>query len=992
MLQSVFRRHVRSAHLLCVMAAMALVFLTVPTAMAQSLIEQLRPFIGQLTPERLRQLQQALQQEGEPGVLVESPLDQARRDQARRSAEQRRQRGDIGALIRERALEQALAEPPSPLESDFSARIGSLVRQFGYDVFRPGVAAPGPKVGAIRLGVLAPGPMVGAIHESYVLGIGDELVVTFHGQVSRIVRTLIDREGRVILPKLPPIPAAGRAYGDFVRELRALTAASMLGTEVFVSLGAVRSVSVLIVGEVVRPGVHQLTGLSTVFDGMVAAGGVKKTGSLRRIRVVRGDATFWLDAYDLLFTGLFDRDVRIFEGDRIVVPPIGATVAVAGKVKRPAIYELREGRSSIALDRLLELASGLLRPKGNRFLQVSIDPSGLEQIVERDLGSAAPVSDGDILLVTYRENILLGSAVLDGHVRLRQRRSVVSAPTVRRLIGEGTLLEDNPYLLFAALRTIDPQTRTAKFIPLNLEHVLEGRTDYTLKSDDTLIVLSADDIGYLASSDVQAVLSGRPLPLNRIDPTRLDQESVRKLEPGTRAKIDAIRQTRRDRSQQSQFDTLQQVRAAALRQPQAGALARTERGIIDRSRLEPLGRPDLATVTPICSGLRKLATIKASARTGRYASAIRAVLSDQEVTLENRLPCPEIFDRYGDLLPFLLDYVVSLNGEVQVPGAYPILPGTSLSSVAAVAGGLTREVDLTSIELTRFTVESLAGTSRVERGYLALATTGLKNVVVNPGDSVRFNPVFTDRDTGPVRLVGEFVRPGLYEIRRGERLSELIARAGGITPQAYPYGAVFTRERVKQAEREANQRAANELESAFVTALTTRGQTAVQQAAAAEAVRGLAGELRERPPVGRVVIEADPAVLALRPEGDMVLEPGDRLFMPKKPNSVSVIGEVLNPGTLQHAVGLEPDDYIDKAGGFRKSADDTRVFIVLPNGTAQRVALSAWNRTPAQIPPGSMIVVPRDPTPFNLLAFLTDTTAILSQVAISAASLAVINR
>ncbi len=174
--------------------------------------------------------------------------------------------------------------------------------------------------------------------------------------------------------------------------------------------------------------------------------------------------------------------------------------------------------------------------------------------------------------------------------------------------------------------------------------------------------------------------------------------------------------------------------------------------------------------------------------------------------------------------------------------------------------------------------------------------------------------------------------------------------------------------------------------------MTTRRQTAFQPAAAADAVRNLAQQLRERPPVGRVVIEADPAVLALRPERDTVLEPGDRLFMPKQPNSVSVIGEVLNPGTLRYAAGLEPDDYIDKAGGFRKAADDTRVFIVLPNGTAQPVALSAWNRTPAQIAPGSTIVVPRDPTPFNLVAFLSDATSILSQLAITGAALAVINR
>ncbi len=89
--------------------------------------------------------------------------------------------------------------------------------------------------------------------------------------------------------------------------------------------------------------------------------------------------------------------------------------------------------------------------------------------------------------------------------------------------------------------------------------------------------------------------------------------------------------------------------------------------------------------------------------------------------------------------------------------------------------------------------------------------------------------------------------------------------------------------------------------------------------------------------------------------------------------------------------GLEADDYIDMAGGFRRSADDARVFVVLPNGTAHPVSLSAWNRTPVRVPQGSTIVVPRDPLPFDLFAFLKDTSEIISRLAITAASLAVIS-
>ncbi|MFQ5766199.1 MAG: SLBB domain-containing protein [Rhodospirillales bacterium] len=132
-------------------------------------------------------------------------------------------------------------------------------------------------------------------------------------------------------------------------------------------------------------------------------------------------------------------------------------------------------------------------------------------------------------------------------------------------------------------------------------------------------------------------------------------------------------------------------------------------------------------------------------------------------------------------------------------------------------------------------------------------------------------------------------------------------------------------------------------------------------------------------------------MLAARAELDTVLEPGDRLFVPKHPKSVSVIGEVLNPGALRFASGLEADDYIQMAGGLRRSADDARVFVVLPNGTARPVSLSAGNRTPVRVPRGSTIVGPKDPLPFDLFAFLRDTTEIVSRLAITAASLAVIS-
>ncbi len=144
--------------------------------------------------------------------------------------------------------------------------------------------------------------------------------------------------------------------------------------------------------------------------------------------------------------------------------------------------------------------------------------------------------------------------------------------------------------------------------------------------------------------------------------------------------------------------------------------------------------------------------------------------------------------------------------------------------------------------------------------------------------------------------------------------------------------------------------------------------------------------------IGRIVIEADPTVLQVRPEFDSVLEPGDRIFVPKRPNFVTVIGDVLNPGAMQFSSGQSADAYISQAGDYQRSADEDRVFVVLPNGSAQPLSLSSWNFTTVPIPPGSTIVVPKDPKPFDLLTFSRDITDLVSKIALTAASLAMISR
>lgn len=780
------------------------------------------------------------------------------------------------------------ADQVSRLEEDYSQRAVSDLRLYGYNIFG---------------GALSPKSVAtGRIPDNYVLGIGDELIFTFHGSTKRTVITRVDREGRVILPELLPMQAAGRTYSDFRQELEQRTAAALLGTQVFLSLGSVRMMSILMLGEVQNPGLHRMTSLATVIEALAVAGGIKKTGSMRAIRVRRGNQDVQFDFYNI-FLGNGDERMELQDGDSIIVPVIGATVAVDGEVKRPAIYELAKGQTTANIQDLVELAGGTLRPKGYAYLRTTFDDTGRQNVLDVPNGEGE-ATDGDIIAVRLQEDIQLGTVVLAGHVRVEGRRSLQAAPSVSKLIRDISSLRPSPYLPFAVVSTTNSVTRARIFESINIEHVLNGTADRELNQGDLVIVMSARDVEFLSSRSVRQVI------LNGV------------------------------------------------------------------------------ATEGMCSSLRRLARFISDSNLDRYSTAIRSFVVESEEQFEEDQPCPDIFEEYGDLLPFVLEYVIGVHGAIRRPGVFPVTEDTSLASLIAVTGGLSNNADHTSVELLEYRQLPERGISTIERKILDLTVQSPENITISPGSGVRFNALVNDQERSPVQLSGEFVRPGAYTIRRGETLLEIIDRAGGLTQQAYPYGAVFTRESVRDAQQDGFRRAAKEINDGLAAAALT-GDV---EGAALKVAQEIATELNQVAALGRIVIEADPVVLRARPELNSILEPGDRLVIPKRPNFVTVIGDVLNPASLQFFPGKSVDQYVSETGGPLRSALKKATFVVYPNGEASPVKARFWRTASITIPPGSTIVIPKNVKPLDVLGLTGELTQILSQLAFSAASIAIINR
>ncbi|TPG48124.1 polysaccharide biosynthesis/export protein [Roseomonas nepalensis] len=813
------------------------------------------------------------------------------------------------------------------------------LRQFGYDTFRNLAPSGG-----------GPSAVVGALPDSYVLGRDDEVVISIRGRSRQSVSLRVGRDGMIALPDLPPFAAAGRTLRDLRADIEARVARELGGSEAFVSLGQTRQIGIFVAGEVLRPGLVPLPALASLLDALGSAGGIRRSGSLRAIRVEGPEGTRMVDLYAAIAGAPGNPNLSLREGERVVVPPLGAVVAIGGDVTRPGIYELPAGAANAPLPALLALAGGALRPAGNRFLSTGTDAGGRRAMSE--LSPRSTVRRGDAVVVLPGVDAMAGGLRLTGHVVAPVTRGVgPRGAGLRALLSDPRVIRPDPYVRLGVAWRMDERTRVRRFIAFDLGRVMQGQAELPLQEGDEVILLSQADVLWLASPPVQRALRGElsPAPLAPPPPAGLPGA------PATQA-------------------ALAQANAPAGATPAAST-------------------PPLAPAGAAAGDCPALTALAVAARSSplRFAHARSAGFPDLGPG-----GCPQLFVDYPTLLPFLLDQAVLLAGEVRLPGLYPVLEDTGLDMVLAAAGGTADTADLSAVEFAREPLEG-AGAIPLSRVQLDLRSRNFAAIRLSPRDAVRVPRGFGDRDTGPVALVGEFLRPGTYDIRRGERLSELLARAGGLTAQAYPYGAVFTRESVRQRQQEGFQRTARELETSLIQ--VAAGQAVAGSRAgnldiggAINAGQALAGSLREARAAGRMVVEANPVVLASRPDLDVLLEPGDLLVVPKRPNEVTVVGAVLNPGSLQFASGWRAIQYVRAAGGEQRFADISRAFIVLPNGQTVPAGLGSWQAGGPPIPPGSLVVVPQDPSPYETWGLIRDLAGVLGQLSISSAALAVIAR
>jgi polysaccharide export outer membrane protein len=808
------------------------------------------------------------------------------------------------ALEIQRAFENFVAES-QPLEVD-----RQLV-QFGYELFAgsPTTFAPATDI---------------PVSSDYIIGPGDEIHVQLYGKTNFSKDLIVNRDGQVSFPELGPISVAGLTFREMKDLLGREVENRMIGVDVSVSMGRLRSIRIFVLGDVFSPGSYTVSGLSTLTNALFASGGVQKIGSLRRVQLKRGgNVVTEMDLYDLLIKGDTSDDARLMPGDVLFVPTVGPLAAVAGEVLRPAIYELN---GPMTVRELIDLAGGLSSTAFTDLIQLerienardvtydlTLDEAREWKLEGGDLVKVYPVRTGDELAV-----FLEGNVVRPG----------------KRQHFEGMRLLD----LLPSPKDLLPET----FFSYGL---IERENEINRESEYLAFDLGAALLDSVPEANISLAVRDRIYVFHRAHFRDIPRVSVR-----GEVRSPGLYEFKKD------MRILDLVLAAGGLTPDAW-----------------LGEAELFRTEPRTMQVDRIS-----------ANLERVIANDP---LENIVLWDMDELAVHSVWEFREKDTVEVLGEVNGPGTYPLSRGMRVSDLIFAGGNLRETAYRQEAELTRYEVvdgERRELHHVVIDLQAVLAAVAGADLELEPYDRLLIRRIKNWRRDEVIQVFGEVAFPGSYPIEEGERLSNLIERFGGFLEDAYLPAAVFQRRDIKTLQTEQLDRMSDQLDAdlARLSVADPRSMSGFElsrRQAALESGAQLSEELRNTVATGRMVISLGRADEIRGTDYDLVLTDGDVLRVPKKPDFVMVMGQVNNQTAFQFERRNNAGHFIGLAGGITTFGDRGKVYVMKSDGSVKM-------GTRARVDPGDVIVVPENLERFDGMQFLLDMSQVLYQLGLAAAS------
>lgn len=339
-----------------------------------------------------------------------------------------------------------------------------------------------------------------ATPQNYRLGPGDEVVIDIWGTSEDHMRQTISPEGSIMISQIGPVYLNGLTIKDANQHIKSAFSRKYAGmndaeTDIQVTLGQVRTIQVDILGEVATPGTFRMSPFSSVFHALYRAGGINDIGSLRNIQVLRnGKKVAGVDIYDYLFKGKTSGNIRLQEGDVIIVPPYEQLVNIDGNVKRPMYYEIKPDET---VKSLLDYAGGFTGDAYGGMVRLSRQSGTENELYNIDRGEFATyrLQDGDIITV---------GTILDRYANRVELKGAVYRPgmfaigdglkTVRDLIDKADGVTEDAYTDRVLLYR-EGTEKQLEVVALDLKDILRGAApDITLKRNDMLVISSVNEL------------------------------------------------------------------------------------------------------------------------------------------------------------------------------------------------------------------------------------------------------------------------------------------------------------------------------------------------------------------------------------------------------------------------------------------------------------------------------------------------------------------
>ncbi len=718
------------------------------------------------------------------------------------------------------------------------------------------------------------------VPSNYVIGPGDELRIRTWGQVNFQDNVQVDRSGEVYLPQVGPVHVAGLPYSDLDKHLRQAIGRVYKNFDLFANIGQIRSIQVYVTGQARRPGVYTVSSLSTLVDALFASGGPSVEGSMRHIELRRGGQTVTdFDLYMLLVHGDKSKDVSLLPGDVIFIPPVGPQAAITGSVRNPAIYEMRNALPP--------------KPRSSQGKRLRTNPSG------DAAASESPEDLGELIADAG------GVTAVAAKTRISIERTADHQDRSAMEVGDDAKGLETPLADGELVRVLPILPAYEKTVMLRGNVANPGR--FAWRPGMRLSDLIPDQQS-LITRDYWWKRAQLGLPAPEFEPVPSlglmrqpnDNQPVKLQFPPPGASYQG--------SSQGANGAPQSIYSMSPNGQQGGAYGQQEGAYGQQGGA--YGQQE---------GAYGQAMGGYGSQTDAFAPAMGK--NGQPLTAQQRSSSSSVAEQ-----------------ELQVQGTAP--PPAQRTQVSQLAPA----IDWSYAVIQRQNPKTLQ-TELVpfDLGKLVLDHDSSQDLELDAGDVVT---IFSQADvkvpitqqTMLVKLSGEFAHPGVYSVRPGETLRQLVEHAGGLTPDAYLYGSDFTRE----STRAMQQVRIDEYVQSLSMQIQRSNMAAAASPAAAQNLAGgnvaqlneanLIASLRQIRATGRIVLNFKPNSRGTAGIPDIVLRDGDQFLVPSVPATVNVVGAVDDQNSFLYISGRKVGDYLRMAGGLTVNADRKQQFLIRANG------------------------------------------------------------